>query len=130
LRGSERKGGFESNRLSELASWFPEHAGRIGQIRSRLWDLLPIVRNNVYHPGFRGSYSIKDVLPALVPGMTYKDMEIADGGEAGLAWDRLVRGAVGKGEKETIRKALLVYCAQDTLALARLLAYLQRVSTL
>jgi hypothetical protein len=114
---------FESIRLSELASWLPEYAGRVGQIRNRLWDLLPIVRGNVYHPGFRGSYSIKDVLPALVSGMTYEGMEVADGGQAGLAWDRLVRGDAGKCEREGIRKALLAYCAQDTLAMARLLDY-------
>jgi hypothetical protein len=117
--------GFESNRLSELASWLPEYAMPIGQIQSRLWDLLPIVRRNVYHPGFRGSYSIKDVLPALVPGTMYEGMEVADGGDAGLAWSRLVRGDIGNGEKQKIREALLAYCAQDTVAMARLLAYLQ-----
>jgi hypothetical protein len=53
-------------------------------------------------------------------------MEIGDGGEAAQAWDRIVRGDVGIGEEERLRKALLAYCAQDTLAMARLLAYLQR----
>ena len=118
--------GFESKRLSELASWLSEYAGQISQIQHRLWDLLPIVRRNVYHPEFRGSYSIKDVLPALVPRMTYEGMEIADGGQAAQAWDRIVRGDVGLGEEERLRKALSAYCAQDTLAMARLLAYLQR----
>lgn len=119
--------GFESKRLSELASWLPEYACQIGEIQNRLWDLLPIVRRNVYHPGFRGSYSIKDVLPALLPGMTYEGMEVANGGEAGLAWDELVRGDSGEGEKERLRKALLAYCAQDTPAMTRLLAHLQSV---
>jgi hypothetical protein len=119
--------GFESNRLSELASRLPEYAGEIRRIRNRLWDLLPIVRGNVYHRGFRGSYSLKDVLPALVPGMTYKGMEIADGGNAGLAWDRLVHGDVGIDEMARIRQALLLYCTQDTLAMARILAYLRSV---
>jgi hypothetical protein len=58
--------------------------------------------------------------------MTYKGMEIADGGEAAHAWDRILRGDVGKNEEERLRKALLAYCAQDTLAMARLLRYLQR----
>jgi hypothetical protein len=118
--------GFESNRLSEFASWLPEYAARINQIQNRLWDLLPLVRRNVYHPEFRGSYSLKDVLPALVPGTTYEGMEIADGGEAAQAWARIVHGYVGKGEEQSLRKALSAYCAQDTLAMARLLAYLQR----
>lgn len=116
---------FESSRLSELAAWLPEYAGKIARIRKRLWDLLPVMRGNVYHPAFRGSYSIKAVLPALVPKMTYVGMGIADGEQAGLAWDRLVRGNLAKVEWELVRKALLAYCRQDTLAMARLLDFLQ-----
>jgi hypothetical protein len=58
---------FECQRLSELASWFPEFAGRIGAYQARLFDLLPVVREHTYHPAYAGSYSIKSVLPALVP---------------------------------------------------------------
>ena len=78
---------FESQRLSELAAWLPEFAGRIEKIQCRLWDLLPVVRNHVYHPKFAGSFSIKKVLPALVPTMTYKGMEVADGTDAGVNWE-------------------------------------------
>ena len=46
---------FESQRLTELAAWLPEFAERIKKIQSRLWDLLPVVRNHVYHPQFAGS---------------------------------------------------------------------------
>lgn len=70
---------FESKRLSELAAWLPEFAGWIKKIQRRLWDLLPVVRNHVYDPAFAGSFSLKDVLPALVPTMTYEGMEVADG---------------------------------------------------
>jgi len=111
---------FESQRLSELAAWLPEFAGRIKKLQRRLWDLLPVVRNHVYHPKFAGSYSIKNVLPALVPGMTYKGMEVANGQDAGLAWESLARGVLDQAERERIRKALLNYCGQDTLALLRL----------
>jgi hypothetical protein len=75
---------FESSRLRELAAWLPESAGRIEGIQRRLFDLLPVVRNHVYHPAFGGSYSLKAVLPALVPEMTYEGMEVADGQAAGL----------------------------------------------
>ena len=71
----------------------PPH-GADQEIQSRLWDLLPVVRNHVYHPRFAGSFSLKDVLPALVPEMTYGGMEIANGQDAGLAWESLVRGIV------------------------------------
>jgi predicted RecB family nuclease len=49
---------FEEQRLSELAVWLPEFAERISEIKSRLWDLLPVIRNHVYHPAFTGSYSL------------------------------------------------------------------------
>lgn len=116
---------FESQRLSELASWLPGFSGRIEKIQRRLWDLLPIIRDHVYHPAFGGSYSLKSVLPALVPEMTYEGMEVADGQDAGLAWERLIRGSLAQAECERIRKALLDYCGQDTLAMVRLLEALR-----
>ena len=119
---------FESQRLSKLAAWLPEFEGRIKKIQARLWDLLTVVRKHVYHPKFAGSYSIKDVVPALVPGMTYEGMEVADGTGAGLAWESLVRGSLDQAERERIKKALLEYCGQDTLAMVRLLKQLRASS--
>ena len=112
---------FESQRLSELAAWLPEFAERIEQIQCRLWDLLPVVRNHVYHPAFAGSYSLKAVLPALVPEMSYDGMAVAKwaGRRAGLGVGWCVDGWIGD-ERDRIRKALLDYCGQDTLALLRL----------
>jgi len=115
---------FESQRLSELAACLPDLAGRIKQIQQRLWDLLPVARNHVYHPKFAGSYSIKNVLPALVPEMTYEGMEVADGTDAGLAWASLVRGNLDQAVRDRIATALLEYCGQDTLAMVRLLEQL------
>jgi len=120
---------FESQRLSELASWVPKFSGRIKSIQQRLWDLLPIVRDHVYHPAFGGSYSLKSVLPALVPQMTYEGMEVADGQAAGLAWESFVHGGLEEIERERIRKALLDYCGQDTLAMLRLLERLKLETT-
>jgi predicted RecB family nuclease len=112
---------FESQRLSDLASWLPEFAGRIEKIQRRLWDLLPIIRDHVYHPAFGGSYSLKSVLPALVPEMTYEGMEVADGQDAGIAWESMVRGGLDRDEHDRIRKALLDYCGQDTLGMVRII---------
>jgi predicted RecB family nuclease len=112
---------FESQRLSELGAYLPEFADRIKQIQARLWDLLPVVRNNVHHPAFAGSYSLKYVLPALVPEMTYESMPVANGQDAGLAWEALIRGGLDQTERDWIKKALLDYCGQDTLALVKLL---------
>jgi predicted RecB family nuclease len=116
---------FESQRLSEIGTWLPEFKGRIEKIQSRLWDLLPVVRNHVYHPAFAGSYSLKAVLPALVPEMTYEGMAVANGQDAGLAWESLVRGRLDQPERDRIEKALRAYCGQDTLASIRLLETLR-----
>ena len=116
---------FESQRLSELAGWLPAYTDRIRSIQGRLWDLLPVVRNHVYHPAFGGSFSLKAVLPALVPDMTYAGMEVPDGHAAGLAWESMIAGAIAETERQTKRKAVLDYCGQDTLGLVRLLEALQ-----
>ena len=117
---------FESQRLLNLASWLPEFSARINKIQRRLWDLLSIVRDHDYHPAFGGSYSLKSVLPALVPEMTYEGMEVGDGQAAGLAWARLISGACDEAERERRRRALLEYCGQDTLAMVRLLGELNQ----
>jgi predicted RecB family nuclease len=117
---------FESQRLWELASWLPAYTDRIRGLQRRLWDLLPVVRKHVYHPAFGGSFSLKAVLPALVPDMTYEGMEIPDGQAAGLAWEALISGTCSDAERQHKKKALLDYCAQDTLALVRLLESLRQ----
>jgi len=116
---------FESQRLWELAGWLPEYTQRIRDIQGRLWDLLPVVRNHIYHPAFGGSFSLKAVLPALVPEMTYEGMEVPNGRAAGLAWETMIGGTMGEAERQAKRRALLDYCGQDTLALVRLLEALQ-----
>jgi predicted RecB family nuclease len=111
---------FESQRLSELAAWLPEFTERIKKIQSRLWDLLPVVRNHVYHPQFAGSYSLKAVLPALVPEISYDGMAVANGRDAGLAWEMMIH-TPDVVERGRLWKALLDYCGKDTLALVKVL---------
>ena len=119
---------FESERLWELAGWLPEYTNRIRAIQRRLWDLLPIVRNHVYHPAFGGSFSLKAVLPALVPEMTYEGMEVPNGLAAGAAWESMIRSNVSESERRAKQNALLSYCRQDTLAMVRLLGALHTAS--
>jgi hypothetical protein len=116
---------FEELRLNDLAGWLPKYAPRIEQVKARLWDLHRVVKDHVYHPKFYGSFSIKDVLPALVPHMTYDGMEIAEGTQAGRAYDKLVRGEPSETESKAIRDALLEYCCQDTMAMVELIKVIQ-----
>ena len=69
--------GYERRMIRELAEALPDRAGQLRAIEARLVDLHPVVRDGYYHPAFRGSFSIKKVLPALRPGMGYDDLAIA-----------------------------------------------------
>ena len=116
---------FEDTRLKDLARWLPKHAPDVEVIRGRLWDLYDVVRRNVYHSAFAGSFSLKTVLPAFVPEMTYETLEVADGTAAGLAWERFLDPATPPLEQSRLKLALLEYCKQDTLALVKLLEVLR-----
>ena len=112
---------FEARVLGGLASALPDLAQELNAVKSRLRDLLPVVRRHVYHGAFRGMFSLKAVAPALVAGFGYDDLEqIADGRSAGIAFLRLAQGELGSLEEEEIRGALLAYCERDTMALVEL----------
>ena len=97
----------------------------------RLLDLLPAVRNHVYHPRFGGSFSLKSVLPALVPELTYDDLEVRDGARATLELWRLTfeRETMSTRHAARLRHALLRYCERDTWAMVRLLDRLRELAT-
>jgi hypothetical protein len=117
---------FEATRLRELALAFPAYATQVANIQAKIWDLLPVIRRNVYHPAFGASYSLKRVLPAFIPKMSYDGMEVANGTQAGRAWMRMIDDATPAKEKLRIKNSLLKYCGQDTLALACLVDALRR----
>jgi hypothetical protein len=117
--------GFESNVLGYLAQWIPGYESAVKNIQGRLWDLLPVIRSHIYHAKFQGSYSLKSVLPALVPGMTYEDMDVAEGEQAGVVWETMIHGQLDESEKNKAKEALLAYCRQDTLGMVKLLQVLR-----
>jgi len=57
-------------------------------------------------------------LPVLVPELSYKDLEIQEGGTASLKWFNIARGDTTG--KDQILKNLLKYCELDTLAMVRI----------
>ena len=62
---------LEQAAFNDLAKRFPDLAAPLSLISSRLFDLCKVIRRGCYHPEFCGSFSIKYVLPALVPDMSY-----------------------------------------------------------
>ena len=120
---------FEKTRLQEIADFMPEYATSIDAALNRIWDLLPCIRRNVYHPAFGGSYSLKSVLPALLPEMTYEGMEVAHGEAAGIAFVRMLDLSTPADDRATLHEALLRYCGQDTLATVRILELLVKYAS-
>jgi hypothetical protein len=112
---------FEMTRNSEMAEIHPEYQPSLEDMNSRIYDLADFVKKGLYlHPGFRGSWSIKNVLPVMVPGLSYENMEIGEGGQASEAWWQMVYGDAPLEEKERTRQALLKYCELDTLAMVKI----------
>jgi hypothetical protein len=119
--------GFEKEVLRGLASLFPELAERLMNIHDNIIDLMISFQKKYYYvKEMRGSYSIKSVLPALVPELAYKGMEISNGGEASNVYARL-HLIENKKEVEKIRKSLLEYCGLDTFAMVKLVEKLMEV---
>ncbi len=106
---------YERRMLRELAAAFPQWAKALSAIEARLFDLLPVVRNHCYHPDFRGSFSLKSVLPALAPGLGYDDLAIGDGRQAAALYQRALAND-DLAERQQTFSALRAYCKQDSLA--------------
>ena len=112
--------------LKALANDLPVYAEEINERLLRIRDLaVPFQEKLYYHPAMRGSHSIKNVLPALVPGITYDDLKINSGNIAMSAFEQLQR-ETDMFAIEEIREALHEYCRMDTLAMVKLLEVLEQ----
>jgi hypothetical protein len=119
--------GFEGGRLGELAEAFPKEAKPLLAIKKRLWDLIiPFRGNHFVHPEMRGSASMKAVLPALVPGMSYDGLAISNGEMAFLAYEAMMAGKMSASQMKKTMAALREYCGQDTLGMVEILKVLRQ----
>ncbi|MCW5942392.1 MAG: DUF2779 domain-containing protein [Fimbriimonadaceae bacterium] len=98
----------------------PLAAELLATIEARSVDLHRIVYDHVCLEEFGGRTSIKVVLPALCPSMSYEGMAIAEGAGAALAFRRLHEPDLPPREEARLRRALLDYCRQDTLAMVEI----------
>jgi len=118
---------FEKGVLRELAAQFPDLAAEIETRLENVRDLMvPFRRRDVYKWKMRGSYSIKEVLPAMVPELGYTGMEIADGHSAMQAYHTMCALEPGE-ELDKLRIALLEYCKMDTWAMVKILEELEKL---
>lgn len=118
---------FERSKIQDLITIFPEYTDELTDIIDRMVDLMvPFQQKSYYTPSMRGSYSIKKVLPALVPSLSYKDLEIQEGGSASNIFASMFMGDYA-GDIEKTRKDLLEYCKLDTFAMVEILEVLKNV---
>lgn len=100
---------------------FPLLAEPLLALNERVVDLLPLARNHCYYPSQEGSWSIKVVLPALCPDLSYDQLQgVKDGGMAMSAFLEALSPQTTVNRKEAIKHELLEYCALDTLGLVHL----------
>ena len=112
---------FESTQMRELASRFPELEPGLSSIIQRVVDLLPIARNRYYHPSQHGSWSIKAVLPALCPELSYAKLDGVQDGEMAIeAFKEAIALETTPERKREVEQQLLEYSKLDTLAMVRM----------
>jgi hypothetical protein len=120
--------GFERGKLNDLISLFPIYTYEISNIIGRLKDLMiPFQKKWYYTPEMKGSYSIKYVLPALVPELSYQDLEIKEGGTASSIFAKMVLGEF-QGDIDKTKMDLLEYCKLDTYAMVKILEKLKEAT--
>ena len=111
---------FENAILRNLAKLNPDLAPKLLALIKRLVDLEAIIRKEFYHPDFNGSTLIKKALPALTRKNAYDNLQISDGENAMAAFAFMAMGRYQNDRSKMIKRKLLDYCKQDTLALIQL----------
>jgi hypothetical protein len=119
---------FEVGVLRQLSERFPDLSSALQARIARVRDLMPPFRSRaVYRWSMQGSYSIKKVLPALAPELSYEGLAVADGTAAMLAWQEMC-ATRDAARMEEIRRGLLAYCERDTWGMVRILEELQKLA--
>lgn len=116
---------FEKKVISRLAELYPKLEERFKSCNEKAVDLYDVVKNHVVHHKMKTN-SIKEVLPALLPGLSYEGMDVSNGLEAQINWRKLVREDDLDVKKGMIKSAL-EYCDMDVKAMIELTDYLDCV---
>lgn len=119
---------FETGRNTEMGKAFPEYAEFLEGVNNRVFDLMDIFsKQHFVHHDFKGSSSIKYVLPVLVPEFSYKEMDIQNGLVASIRWYDAVMGVADEKQANKTYEDLLKYCCLDTLAMVKIYDYLKKL---
>ncbi len=114
---------FEKGINEQVGKHLANYSDFMKEVNGRVVDLMvPFFgKTTMYdHPAFKGSASIKYVLPPLVPHLSYMKMHIQEGGAAADTWNRIVSDEYSDEDKEIKVQALKDYCELDTLAMVEI----------
>ncbi len=120
---------FEKGCNSAMAESNPEHKGFLESVNERIYDLREIFRHDYLDWRFKGSSSIKKVIPVLIPSLSYDDLDIQEGGTASETILNLIKGDsdLKKNSEKNISTALKEYCKRDTLTMVEIFKILQKL---
>ncbi len=120
---------FEKTQNKLMADQLPQYADFLHSVNDRVYDLLKVFSQGLYlHPDFKGSASLKDVLPVLCPELSYQDLEIQSGGAAVIQWHHMTDGRMTEEEAKDAFQDLLKYCKLDTWAMVRIWEELKKTN--
>jgi len=109
---------FEKGCNDRIGSMLPEYTEFYQKLNDRIVDLMmPFAEGWYADKAFKGSASIKQVLPVMVPDLSYKTLGIQEGTAAQRLWMEAVLDGKRDGEKEQILSDLSKYCGLDTYAM-------------
>jgi len=112
---------FEKGCNDRLAEFVPKAAEFLRDINERMVDLMVPFSGGAYiDHRFRGSASIKNVLPVMCPELSYKDLGIQEGQAASRMWTETVLDDKHEADKTQILSDLREYCQLDTLAMVEI----------
>ncbi|MEO8464500.1 MAG: DUF2779 domain-containing protein [Gammaproteobacteria bacterium] len=118
---------YERRMLASLANRYPDLAVQLNAAIARLVDLHPPTKQHYDHAALNGSWSLKAVLPTVAPDLDYAKLgEVRDGLAAQRAYVEASAPNTAAPRRDALRRALLDYCRQDTLALVRLVEFFSR----
>ena len=110
----------KSGVLNGVIEHLPHYQEQLLAIIDRFKDLHAVIRRCFYHPEFQGSFSLKLVLPAILPDMSYETLSIQEGNQASFEYLRMLDSSTPPAERKNIKEDLLRYCGHDTLAMVRI----------
>lgn len=118
---------FEIGCNKGLEKAFPSYSKFLVSINERTVDLMEVFKRDYVDIRFKGSTSIKNVLPIVCPHLSYDGLAVGNGGTAMAAWLSMAR-ETDPELKAQKRADLLEYCKLDTFAMVEIYRFLLKLT--